>query len=161
MHSAAAMNGSNIGRREFCAHAISFAAAGSLLASCGGSPTSSSGGQSLPALPIVNGVTAGGAVTVSVDSGSPLATVGNAVLVQSNAGQFLVARTAQDSFTALTAVCTHQGCTVSNYQSGTYGCPCHGSEYSTSGAVRNGPATQPLRQFQTQFANNVLTISVA
>ena len=39
-----------------------------------------------------------------------------------------------------------------------YVCPCHGSQYSTSGAVLNGPATQPLRQFATQFTNNVLTI---
>jgi cytochrome b6-f complex iron-sulfur subunit len=38
-------------------------------------------------------------------------------------------------------------------------CPCHGSEFDTSGHVLVGPASTPLRQFQTQFANNVLTIS--
>ena len=110
---------------------------------------------------MLNGTTANNAVTLSVDASSPLATVGNAALVQaSGTVGFLVARTAQDSFTALTAMCTHQGCTITNYQSPTYGCPCHGSEFSTTGAVKNGPASSPLRQFSTQFANSVLTISL-
>ena len=116
----------------------------------------------MPNLPVVNGTTANNAVTLSVDASSPLATVGSAALVQASggAGNFLVARTAQDTFTALTAVCTHEGCTITKYQSPTYGCPCHGSEFSTTGAVKNGPASSPLRQFSTQFANSVLTISL-
>jgi cytochrome b6-f complex iron-sulfur subunit len=48
---------------------------------------------------------------------------------------------------------------VSEYQNQVYECPCHGSQYSTSGAVVRGPAAVPLRQFATSFTNNVLTIS--
>jgi len=143
---------------------VSFVAIASLLENCGGSPTSSrggGGGSNLPSLPVLNGISAGNAVTLTVDAGSPLATVGNAALVQATAGNFLVARTAQDTFSALTAVCTHEGCVITNYQSSTYGCPCHGSEFSTAGAVKQGPASSPLRQFSTQFANNVLTIALA
>ena len=84
-----------------------------------------------------------------------------AALVQAGAGNFLVARTGQDTLTALTAICTHEGCTITRYRSSTYGCPCHGSEFSTSGAVKSGPATTSLRQFSTQFVNNVLTINLA
>jgi len=79
-------------------------------------------------------------------------------LVTSTAGTFLVARTGATSFLALTAQCTHQACVVSNATSSSYVCPCHGSEFDTSGRVLVGPATVPLRQFQTQFSNNVLTI---
>ncbi len=111
-------------------------------------------------MPVLSGTSASGAVTLAINASSPLATVGNAALVQASAGNFLVSRTAQDTFAALTAVCTHEGCVVTNFQSGTYGCPCHGSEFSTTGAVRSGPATSSLRQFSTQFANNVLTISL-
>jgi cytochrome b6-f complex iron-sulfur subunit len=110
---------------------------------------------------MLNGTSANNSVTLTVDASSPLATVGNAALVQASAGSFLVARTAQDTFAALTAVCTHQGCIITGYQSSTYGCPCHGSEFSTTGAVKNGPAASPLRQFTTQLVNNVLTISLS
>ena len=148
-------------RRLFCVQACqaaSLAAIGALLPACGGNPSSPS--SSAPALPTVSGSAAGGAVTVNVDASSPLATVGGAALVQSGAGNFLVSRTAQDTFAALTAVCTHEACTVSGFQSSRYVCPCHGSQYSTSGAVLQGPATRALQQFATRFANNVLTITL-
>jgi len=40
-----------------------------------------------------------------------------------------------------------------------YVCPCHGSRFDTSGRVLNGPVSRSLRQYQTQFANGVLTIT--
>jgi cytochrome b6-f complex iron-sulfur subunit len=79
-------------------------------------------------------------------------------LVASTAGTFLVTRTSATSFIAVTAQCTHEACVVSNATSSSYVCPCHGSEFDTSGRVLVGPATVALRQFQTQFSNNVLTI---
>jgi cytochrome b6-f complex iron-sulfur subunit len=97
---------------------------------------------------------------LTIDAASPLAAVGSAALVQSAIGIFLLTRTAQDSFTAVTATCTHEGCTVTGFENQTFVCPCHGSRYTTSGIVVNGPATQPLRQFATQFANDVITIIV-
>lgn len=49
------------------------------------------------------------------------------------------------SFHAFTAVCTHQGCTVSSVTGGTINCPCHGSKFNiANGAVVNGPAASPL-----------------
>ena len=71
-----------------------------------------------------------------------------------------MSRTAQDAFTALTAICTHEGCTVDRFASPVFVCPCHGSRYSTSGTVVMGPASRALVQFTTRFTNNVLTITV-
>jgi cytochrome b6-f complex iron-sulfur subunit len=151
-------------RREFCLHACQAAslavfgsALSALLAGCGSdNPVDASGGNiaTIPAS-IVNGT-----ITLAIDANSPLAAVGSAALVQAANNSLLVARTAQDSFTALTAVCTHQGCTITGYNNQIYTCPCHGSQFNTSGRVVRGPATSALRTFQTQFANNQLTITV-
>ena len=61
---------------------------------------------------------------------------------------FLVARTGQDSFTALSAICTHQTCTITNFSNQLFVCPCHGSEFD-SARVARGPAGVALHQFPT------------
>jgi ubiquinol-cytochrome c reductase iron-sulfur subunit len=46
----------------------------------------------------------------------------------------------------LIGVCTHLGCTPT-FGGGDYGgwfCPCHGSQYDTSGRIRKGPAPKNL-----------------
>lgn len=151
-------------RRQFCqqaCHAASLAALGILLPGCGGSsPTGPTGGSGVPNLPVVNSTIAGSMFTLNIDSSSPLNTVGNAVLVQASGRQFLVARTGQETFVALTATCTHEACTVSGYTNQTYVCPCHGSRYNTSGMVLSGPAPRDLAQYASAFANGVLTVNV-
>ena len=149
-------------RREFCAHACyaSLAAAGVLVSACsGGNPTSPSGG-SAPPLPTVAGTVAGRTVSVAVSSSSTLASVGNAAMVQTSLGTFLLARVAQDSFTALTAVCTHEAQTVTGFSNGRYVCNVHGSQFSTSGAVVAGPSNSSLRQYPTSFAGDIVSFTV-
>ena len=66
---------------------------------------------------------------------------------------------AGDEFIALSSICTHQGCTVS-YDSGSNNlpCPCHGSVYSTSGSVLQGPADAPLKKYELTQEGDILTI---
>ena len=147
-------------RRAFCVQACQAAscfALGSLAQACGGGGT---GPSNVPQLSTVNGSVSGSAVVVQIDSASPLATVGGAAQVRSSGGVFLVARTGQETFTALTAMCTHQACTITGFDSSAYICPCHGSRFNTSGRVLTGPASSSLRTFATQFSNNVLTIAL-
>ena len=157
-------------RRQFCAQACQIASAaavagslGTLLQACGGGGGSITGGSlppDVPALSTLTATAANGGVTVNIDAGSPLAAVGSAALVQSPSGLILVAHTAADTFTAVTATCTHESCTITGFTGQAFVCPCHGSRFSTSGVVQNGPATRSLRSFATRFASNVLTISV-
>jgi len=152
-------------RREFCADACQAASLLALgaVAACGGSstaPSSSAPPSSVPQLGTVAASVAGRVVSVSVDAASALASVGSAALVQTSLGTFLVAHPAVDTFTALTATCTHEGCGVTGFSNSRFVCPCHGSQYTTSGAVVVGPATRALQQYPTQFVNGVLTFTV-
>jgi len=56
-----------------------------------------------------------------------------------------VARDAQGVY-ALTMTCTHNGCRVSVVGSG-FTCFCHGSQFDKNGAVKQGPAEDPLVHF--------------
>ncbi len=50
-----------------------------------------------------------------------------------------------DRVWALSAACSHLGCTVAPAPDGqTLDCPCHGSRYALDGAVLHGPAAEPL-----------------
>ena len=50
---------------------------------------------------------------------------------------------------AVSLTCTHMGCTlVWNPSETSWDCPCHGSRFTHTGAVIEGPATQPLRQVE-------------
>jgi cytochrome b6-f complex iron-sulfur subunit len=149
-------------RREFCAHACQAASlltVGALASACGGSSPSSPSSTNVPQLSTLAATVTGRVVSVTIDPAGALGTPGSAAAVQTSLGTFLLARTGQDSFTALTAICTHEACTVSGFQSSQYVCPCHGSRYSTAGAVVTGPATRALTQYGTQFASNVLTFT--
>ena len=56
----------------------------------------------------------------------------------------IVVRQPSGALTACSAICTHAGCRV-EYTNGELYCPCHGSAFdSRTGAVTQGPATEPL-----------------
>jgi cytochrome b6-f complex iron-sulfur subunit len=153
----------SISRRRFCGDACqvaSCAALATMFSACSGSSSSpsSSGGSATP-LGKSAGTFTGTGVQVTV-AGSALAAVGGAVLVESNAGVFLLARMSDTAFSAIEAVCTHEGCTVTGADGTIYVCPCHGSRYDRSGHVLAGPAQASLRQYASTFANGVVTITL-
>jgi nitrite reductase/ring-hydroxylating ferredoxin subunit len=51
---------------------------------------------------------------------------------------------AREGFAAVSAVCTHLGCTVRLVDGEGFVCPCHGSRYDLHGQVLEGPAPRPL-----------------
>ncbi len=59
---------------------------------------------------------------------------------------------------ALDLACTHLGCTVTANESG-FACPCHGSRFSSSGAVLSGPAARPLRRLAIEREGDGLRVA--
>lgn len=84
-----------------------------------------------------------GAVRLGASSQLPAGS--GALYADPNDGQAdIVVRQPSGALTACSAICTHAGCRV-EYTNGVLYCPCHGSAFdSRTGAVRQGPATQPL-----------------
>ena len=153
-------------RRRFCTmacRAASGATLATLLPACSGgsssptAPAPESGGVTM--LAVVNGTFSSGQVRV-VTAGTALDEVGGAALVQSVAGEFLVARTGASAVAAVDAICTHESCTVTGAAGAIYVCPCHGSRYDRSGQVVAGPAAAALRRFDATVADGVVTIAL-
>ena len=150
-----------ISRRQFCGACMaSCATLATLATACGGegSPTGPSGGSAAD-LSVIQGQFANARVRVTT-AGTPLANVGGAARVESNAGLFLVSRTSDTTFTVIDGVCTHEGCTISGATATQYVCPCHGSRYNLTGQVQQGPAKANLRQYASTFTDGVVSIAV-
>ena len=83
-------------------------------------------------------------------------------------GPLLVTRIAAsgaDAVAALSAVCTHLGCTVlpqacATCASGTIlQCPCHGSQFGLTGNLVSGPASGNLIRYVSSFDGTNVTVS--
>ncbi|WP_299183363.1 Rieske (2Fe-2S) protein [uncultured Aquimarina sp.] len=70
-----------------------------------------------------------------------------------------VFRFSESKYTALYMQCTHQGNEVTAYGEKLV-CSAHGSEFDNKGDVTNGPASSPLRTFQTNLSNQNILISL-
>lgn len=102
-----------------------------LLAACGGGDSPTAAATSAPGDPVITELAqlrSEGAVMFETDDGKALA----------------IAR--GDEVVAYSAICTHEGCTVSwDSEEEIIACPCHGSRFDASdGSVVNGPAREPL-----------------
>jgi cytochrome b6-f complex iron-sulfur subunit len=60
-----------------------------------------------------------------------------------------------NSFRAVSAVCTHLGCTVNLNPDGKgFACPCHGSRFDEQARVIGGPAPKPLAWFPVSLSRD-------
>ena len=128
------------------------ALAPSILESCSKSSSMNPGpttGGTPPSGSVIN-------LDLSLAENSALNTPGSSKIVQN----ILIINTGT-KIVALSSICTHQGCTVGyNSAAGDIECPCHGSVYSLSGSVINGPAPSPLHSYPVSQTGNILTITI-
>lgn len=79
--------------------------------------------------------------------------VGSAVKATTEGITLMIAQPAEGTFIAYSSACTHQGCTL-NVQNALLACPCHASQFEIKdGAVRGGPAENPLPSYPTKVEN--------
>lgn len=87
---------------------------------------------------------AGTSTSDTPKAGGPLAStadvpVGEGTILKED--QIVLTQPTEGEFKAFTAICTHQGCTVSSVSNGKISCACHGSQFSVrDGSNVTGPS---------------------
>jgi Rieske Fe-S protein len=92
---------------------------------------------------------------LSAPANSALAHNGGYVIA--NSGSVIVIKEST-GYSALSLICTHQGCTV-NFTGSGFACPCHGGTYNINGAVTGGPPPAPLTKYTVTESGTTLTIT--
>ncbi|HYW97448.1 MAG TPA: Rieske 2Fe-2S domain-containing protein [Bacteroidales bacterium] len=100
----------------------------------------------------------GGELTVDLSSPANSSLKQDGGYIYTN--NIFVYNSGNENYLALSDICTHAGCSL-NYNSGQEDlyCPCHGSVFSLTGSVVQGPARTPLPKYKVSRSGNILTIS--
>ncbi|MGW4563207.1 Rieske (2Fe-2S) protein [Streptomyces sp. NPDC004561] len=130
--------------------------AAALATGCGGKSTSNSNQHETNPATTGPGTAAPTATATATATGSEVPPSGKAKLastgeIPEGGGKIfkeqkvVVTQPKKGDFKAFSAICTHEGCTVSKVVDGTIDCPCHGSKFHIAdGSVAHGPAARPL-----------------
>ena len=80
-------------------------------------------------------------------------TIGEPALILKDVRNPIIIYRQEDIITALSAKCTHKGCTVRVKKMDTYACPCHGAKYEYDGTVKQGPAKRDLASLPVKISD--------
>ena len=79
----------------------------------------------------------------------------------SNKSNIIVFRNSSKNLSAVSLICTHQGCSVDwKKSSNSLYCACHGSEFAVDGKVLKGPAPSPLSSFEVKEEAESILVKV-
>jgi Rieske Fe-S protein len=135
-------------RREFLTVSAASAMAALLASACGGAGDATTT------------VTGPVSLQVQVSNYPALANVGGIAEVDSGRFPIGVVRTSADTFAAFSLICPHRGCTVGIVGSG-FRCPCHGAQFSSTGAWTGGQRTTSLTSLTTSYDATTGTLSIS
>ena len=142
------------GRREFLVKATTLASGlGLILSGLGNAATAQkkTGGDNkmLAKLPD-DKMLASDETVLKLTADSPLGKVGGSQTIETAAGKVIVARTAADTFVALSAVCPHKGGPIKySIEKQDFFCPWHNSRFDADGKVIKPPAKTGLTKYTT------------
>lgn len=86
-----------------------------------------------------------------------LKTAGSYVYVSN----IIVAFVSGNSYVAISKVCTHEGTAITYILTeNDFYCPNHGSRFTNTGSVKNGPATAAVQQFKTSLSTDGTKLTV-
>ena len=96
-------------------------------------------------------------IIITANPYTSLNTAGGFYIDKTN--NIIIARTLTNEFIAVSSLCTHQQVTI-DFEPGNnkFSCSAHGSVFSITGAVLNGPAASPLKQYKTTLTGNSLRV---
>jgi Rieske Fe-S protein len=98
--------------------------------------------------------------TITADLSSSLTAIGDTKVSNGVIIVRIAAGNAASAFTAVQVACTHEGTAINyNNNQSLFICPLHGSIFSKTGAVVQGPATTALKQYTVAVSNNTLTVT--
>ncbi len=98
-------------------------------------------------------------MTIPLASFPELVQPGGTIRVVSQSARAVFVRRGRDNtWLALSAVCTHLGCLVAPSGSG-FRCPCHGSRFDATGRNVSGPAQRPLVRFPIERRGDALVLN--
>ena len=67
-----------------------------------------------------------------------------------------------EAVVAVTSMCPHQGCHVEwDKELGLFDCPCHGSQFGSDGALKDGPAEKPLNPVEAKIDGDIVLVKVS
>jgi cytochrome b6-f complex iron-sulfur subunit len=94
-------------------------------------------------------------IDITAPANAALQTVGGSLIKS----PVIIARTTAYDFVAMAMSCTHEGTTVSyQHANGRFHCANHGANFSLTGSVLNGPASQALHQYNTELTGSILHV---
>lgn len=93
----------------------------------------------------------------------PLPAIGQTVGASTGTLNLAVTRVSATTAVAVSRTCTHEGCTILLPEASgqTLDCPCHGSRFTTAGAVVMGPAARALQTFPARIEGSEVVVTIS
>lgn len=99
------------------------------------------------------------------DTASPGEVIGKTTDIPVGGGKvyggasLVVTQPTEGQYVGLSAICTHQTCTVRGVAAGEIECGCHGSRFDLNGQVLQGPATEPLPEMAIEIVDGEIKVA--